>query len=71
MYSTQKSTLNVEVKQEQGQFYAVLYQGDVSLCRSDYFNTAAGASVAGYLLLSEQQPKTPGYFSQASRSAAI
>lgn len=67
-----KRKLTIEIRQEKEKFYAIIWQEEAAIRKSDHFNTAAGASVAGYLLLSEEQEfkKTPHSF-EARSSAAI
>jgi hypothetical protein len=68
-YPIIKNNLSIEIKQEQEKFYAIIWQDETALSRSDVFNTAAGASIAAYLLLNEQQKSGPDYFFEASNSA--
>lgn len=47
--------LTIEIKQDEQKYYAVIWKGSQKLNTSDNFNTAAGASIAGYMLLEEYQ----------------
>ena len=72
LYPDNNKTLTVEVKKERNKFYAELWQDNKAVNRSDLFNTAAGASVAGYLLLNEQlQVRHSNYFFEAQSRTAI
>ncbi len=47
----QAPEISIEIKQENKQYYATLLQGGKLIKRSDCFNTQAGASLAGKILI--------------------
>ena len=58
----QSPEIAIEIKQENKQYYATILLGGKRVKRSDYFNTQAGASLAGKILIDENfKPLLPGY----------
>lgn len=65
--------LSIEIKQQGQKYQAIIWKGNQQLNASDHFNTAAGASIAGYMLLEEYQgaPQNQDYLQERSNRACM